>query len=216
VHVHALYRVTRFAGALSTTFGGFAEPSCADFDACGVTGSSNWTVTPTAGTFAIDANARAHRADHGIRGALAAIRRGPASAFGEARLLHDAGITTADVSRAGGARCHDSASVPSPGVTAGSFLARRLTFELGGEDVFTAGLLRTGCPGPSDDDVAGLPNPATGSAPLSALGRRSFVVRMRGTGPLGPDGYSGTRSADFTLELRRVSIRAVYKRARGI
>jgi len=101
---------------------------------------------------------------------------------------------------------------------AGDGPARRLSFEFGGEDTYPSDvdLLRTGCPGPRDEDVLGLRNPAAGSVPLAALGRSSIDVRMRGSGHFRAAGYSGTRSADVALGLRRLSLRAVYRRARGI
>ena len=57
---------------------------------------------------------------------------------------------------------------------------------------------------------------ARGSIPLRALGRRSISVSLRGAGSFAAHGYTGSRTADFTLGLRRISVRAVYRRARGI
>jgi hypothetical protein len=218
VHMHAVYRVTRFAGTLSTSFGALAGAPCADLDACGVTGSSRWDVASRQATLEIDADARARRTDHGLRGALAAISRGPAFVFGAADLGRAFGTTTADVARSGATACHDTASAASPSVIAGNEAGRRLTFALGGEESFppSVDLLRTGCPGPRDEDVLGLRAAAAGSIPIAALGQGSFDVRMLGSGRFEANGYSGTRSADFALRLRRISVRVAYGRAREI
>jgi hypothetical protein len=166
VHLHARYRVTRLDGSLLTSFGALTEPPCADLDACGVSGTSRWAVSSSRGTVAIEAFARARRSDHGVRGALAAIRRGGAIAYGDGDLSGNPGTTTADVSRSGGARCHDTAGVSSPGVSATDVASARLRFELGGEDAYpsSADLVRTGCPGPRDEDVIGVHDIAAGSA----------------------------------------------------
>jgi hypothetical protein len=218
VDVRAVYRVASFAGALTTSFGALTDPPCAELDACGVSGSSRWTVNSGRGVVAIDAVARARRTDRGLRGALAAVRRGPASVFGEGDLSRNVGTISADISRAGGADCHDTASAGSPGVVVLNVPAKRLTFELAGEDAFPAvvDLVRTGCPGPREEDALGPDVPAQGSVSLSAFGQSSIAGRMRGSGQFSAKGYSGTSSVDVTLTLRRVSIHAAYRRARGI
>jgi hypothetical protein len=216
-HVHALYRVSAFTGTFAAQFAGLAEPGCADFDACGVTGSAAWQVSGSAGTFSFDGYALARRTDHGVRGALAALGRRNAFVIADSHLGRDVGTTSADVSRPGGERCRDTAHVAWSGVVA-SNEGSRLVFQLGGDEFSPPppGVLRTGCPGPRDVDVNGFDPAGTGSVPLAALARRSFGVRMRGSGKFRGHGYSGTRSADFALGLERVSIRAVYRRASGI
>lgn len=216
--VHAVYRVASFTGAVSTSFGALTDPPCADLDACGVAGSSRWAVSSAAGRVVLDATARARRADRGVRGALAAVRRGPASVYGDGNLARNFGTITADVSRDGGADCHDTASASSPGVAALNEPAKRLTFEFAGEDAYPSpdDLLRTGCPGPREEDVLGFATPAAGSVPLKAFGTRTIGVRMRDSGRFERSGYSGTHSIDLRLGLRLVSIHASYRRARGI
>jgi hypothetical protein len=217
VQLHARYRVTRVEGSLSGSFAALTDPPCADLDACGVSGTVTWAVSSNRGIFAIDAFARARRTDHGVRGALAAIRRGRGIVYGDGDLARDFGTTTADVSRSGGTPCHDTAGASAPGLAVTDAASRRLTFELGGEDAFfaSADLMRTGCPGPRDEDVLGVHRLAAGSLPIGVLADRSFGVRMRGSGRFASHGYSGTRSADFTLGLLRTSVRATYRRARG-
>lgn len=217
--VHAVYRVASLTGGISTSFGGLTDPPCADLDACGLSGSSSWAVSSAHGSFAFEAVARARRGDRGLRGALAAVRRGPASVYGEADLSRNLGTTTADLRRAdGGAGCHDTASASSPGVAAYNEPATRLTFEFAGEDAFPSrtDLVRTGCPGPREDDVLGLGAPAAGSVSMKVFGRKTMKARMRGSGRYERKAYAGTQSTDLTLGLRLVSIHASYRRARGI
>jgi hypothetical protein len=217
--VHAVYRVVTLEGAISTSFVGLTDPPCADLDACGVSGSSRWAVRSAHGRFAFDATARARRGDRGVRGAVAAVRRGPARVFGDGDLSRSVGTTTADVSRAGGGgACHDRASASSPGVSVYNEPRTRLRFEFAGEDAAPSptDLLRTGCPGPREEDVLGFGSPAAGSVSMQAFGRQTITTRMRDSGRFERSAYSGTHSSDLTLGLRLVSIHASYRRARGI
>jgi hypothetical protein len=216
--VHAVYRVVTLEGAVSTSFAGLTDPPCADLDACGVSGSSSWAVRSGRGRFAFDATARARRGDRGVHGALAAVRRGPASVFGDGDLSRSVGTTTADVSRAGGTACHDTVRAFSAGVSAYNEPRTRLRFEFAGEDAAPSptDLLRTGCPGPREEDVLGFGSPAAGSVSMQAFGRQAVTARMRGSGRFERSAYSGTHSSDLTLGLRLVSIHASYRRARGI
>jgi hypothetical protein len=216
VNVHALYSVTGFVGKLSTTFGGFADPPCAELDVCGVTGSANWAILSRGGLVVVDAEARARRSDRGFRGALAAIGRGQGYADAYGDLRRSLGTTTADLARPDGVACHDATRIASPGLGA-SFHGRRLTLLLGGEAAFdpTGGdLLRAGCPGPTQADAIGIRSVASGSIPFSALARRRLAVALTGAGQFRAPGYAGSRNARFTLGLQRLSARAVYSRVR--
>jgi hypothetical protein len=219
VHLTARYRVARLFGTLSTSFGAIDGESCEELDACGVTGTSMWAVSSSRGSVLIDGYASALRRDHGVRGALAAVRRGGAEVFGYADLERNFGTTTADVSRPNAPACHDTSSVPSPGLEADNSGTRRLTFDLGGEEAFpfASDLVRTGCPGPRQDDIVG--NPpfaiwATGSLAVTHVGRPSLTVNTRRSADFEAHGYSGSRTANFTLALRRTSLRASYSRVR--
>ena len=218
VDVRAVYRVTGFAGSFTTSFAPLTDPPCAELDACGVAGSSTWSVDSAQGTVVVHARARARRGDRGVSGGLAAVRRGPASVAGEGDLARNLGTTTADVRRSGGTPCHDTASTAAPGVAVFNDPARLLTFELDGEEAPPppADLLRTGCPGPLDEDVLGLDPAAVGSVPLDALGKSAITVRMTGSHRFSTKGYGGTSSLDFDLGLRRASVRATYRLAAGI
>jgi hypothetical protein len=210
--------VSSLTGSLQTTFGPLADVPCEDRDACGVNGTSTWALSATRGTLRIGADAFARRSDRGVRGALAAVRRRGAYVFGDADLNRNVGVTTGDVTRPDGAACHDTASAASPGLAAYNASARRFTFELGGEDSYLSSvdLIRTGCPGPLDPDAIGSRPLASGSVPLRMLGRRSFGVDLHGAWAFSSNGYAGRTTSRFALDLRRVSIHASYRRARGI
>jgi hypothetical protein len=218
VHLSASYRVSSLTGSLETSFGALAGTPCDDRDACGVMGTSTWAVSATRGTLRIDADAFARRSDHGVGGALAAVRRPGGYVFGDADLSRSLGQTTVDLSRPSGSSCHDTAHAGSPGLAAYDSSGRRFTFELGGEDTYSPAvdLIRTGCPGPRDSDAIGDRALASGSVPLQVLGRRAFTVDLHGSWGFGSNGYSGRTTSRFTLDLRRISMHASYRRARGI
>jgi hypothetical protein len=215
VSVHALYRVTDFAGKLSTSFGGLADPPCADLDVCGVTGTADWAILSRGGTLVVDAEAIARRSDRGLRGALAAVGRRHGYTDAGADLPLAVGTTTADLTRPDGVPCHDARRVGSPGL-AGSVHGRALTLRLGGEPAHppSADLLRTGCPGPGQDDVVGARSIASGSIPLSALAGRRIAAALTSAGRFRAPGYEGLRSARFDLGLRRLRARVVYSHVR--
>jgi hypothetical protein len=48
------------------------------------------------------------------------------------------------------------------------------------------------------------------------LGRRAFGVDLHGAWAFSSNGYAGRNASRFTLDLRRVSMHASYRRARGI
>jgi hypothetical protein len=214
VHLHAVYRVTRFAGSLSSSFGGLEGPPCAQLDACGVNGASEWAIESSGGNLVVEGDSLARRSDHGLRGALAAITR-THDAFAEVRRPGFFGTTTADVTRPDGVPCHDTARVLSPGMAAG-FSGRRFFLDVGGEDTDRAGadLLRTGCPGPRDSDVLSGPGLATGSVPLSLLARRRFSLPLSGSGRFNASGYAGSRRARFGITLKRRSVRVAFRHVR--
>jgi hypothetical protein len=217
VHLHAVYRVQRFAGTLTASFGGLADPGCTDFDACGLTGSSSWSLDSGRGAFVFDVYTRARRSDRGLRGALRAIGRGRALVEGDGDPGRVFGHTVVDLTRPDGAPCHDTARVSPPGVSAYSVRAGRVHLEFGGDANVLAGgeLLRTECPGPRDEDILGPDVIATGSMPAAFLARRSITARLRDRRAFKGHGYSGTENAGFTVGLRRVSARAKYLRVRG-
>ena len=217
VHLHAVYRVQRFAGALTASCGGLADPACTDFDACGLTGSSSWSLDSGRGSYVFDVYARARRSDRGLRGALRAIGRGRAFAEGDGDPGRAFGHTVVELARPDGAPCHDTARVSPPGVYAYTLRAGRVHLELGGDANVVAGgeLLRTGCPGPRDEDILPPDVVATGSMPAALLARRSVTVRLRDRRAFEGHGYSGTENAGFTVKLRRASARAQYLRVRG-
>src|SRR4051812_50224426 len=75
VDLHAVYRVTGFAGKFAATFHALAAPACSGVDACGVSGAAQWAIASSGGTVVIDAGALARSSDHGLGGLVAAVRR---------------------------------------------------------------------------------------------------------------------------------------------
>jgi hypothetical protein len=209
--VRAVYRIARYRGTLSASFAGLTGPPCADLDACGIEGSATWRIDANGGELSVDAAGRARRSDHGLRGAIAAIRRPGAYVYEDADVPYVLGTTTADVSRPGGAHCHDAVSADSPGIDVGL----RSRVELGGPDavVAAADLLRAGCPGPRAFDAFRYGTIASAPLRLTSLARPRFALMLTGARRLRGPGYSGSTTARFTLELRRRSLRVVYRRS---
>jgi hypothetical protein len=217
VNLRAVYRIVGYRGKLSATFGGLTAPPCAALDLCGVSGSAQWAIRASGGRVEVDADATARRSDHGLHGAIAAIRRPNAIVNAWAGWPEDVfGTTTAEVTRPGGVTCHDTARVASPGLDM-NMIKSPLWIEVGGSDAYPsdADILRAGCPGPRDFDVFRSDSVAAGPLPLSALGKRTVKVSLTGSGKFTGPGYSGTRTARFTLTLRRVVVRATYRRSRS-
>jgi hypothetical protein len=213
-----VYRVTALVGKLGASFHGLEEPLCGAVDACGLSGVESWAILSRGGTVAIDAGAFARRSDHGLRGLRAAVRRRGAGGFVdvEADLRHEVGATSAHVEREGGTGCHDSKSalpplLYTPGSRTGALI------RLGEPDLFGAqpDLLRTGCPGPTQAGVVGRRAMAAGRLPLSAVGKRQIVLRLRGGGNFDDGSYAGAWSGGFTLRLRRAKQRLVYHYVRA-
>lgn len=212
--LHAVYRIVRYRGKVSASFGGLTGPPCSDLDACGVTGSATWRIDTSGGELTVEAAGPARRSDHGLRGAVAAIRRRGAQVFPAVRIPHVFGTTTADLNRPDGTRCHDSVLADSPGLAVGF----RPVVQLGGPDAIfpAAEMLRAGCPGPRDFDA--FRYGAIASAPLrrSSFARRRFTLKLAGHHALRGPGYSGPVTARLTVELERRSLRVDYRRSRDL
>jgi hypothetical protein len=216
VNLRAVYRIAGYRGEVSANFGGLTAPPCASLDMCGVRGSAHWVVRGTRGDVEIDADAKARRSDRGLRGAIRAIGRRNAIINAWAGVPDNVdGTTTAEVMRPGGVPCHDTARAASPGLDMNG-IGSPLWIEVGGVDAYPSDgdLVRAGCPGPRDFDVFRSGAMAAGPLRISALGRRTVKVLLKGSGKFTGPGYSGTRSARFTLTLRRVVVRATYRRSR--
>jgi hypothetical protein len=211
VDVLVRYRVTGLRGKLSATFGGLAAPLCASVDGCGVAGTESWAILSAGGgTVWVEGEARVRPSEHGLRDALAAIRR-RGHFFTQSSLRHALGATAATVVRPDGSACHDSRTVLAP-VLATDYDDAALKVGLSGPgDYYSSDeILRTGCPGPVESDVLGRKAVASGQVPGAAIGRRRLAVTMTGAGRFRGVGYAGAHRSRFTISLRRESARATY------
>jgi hypothetical protein len=209
VHVHAGYRITGLTGKLAATFAGLSPPLCPNLDDCGVTGTASWAVLSAGGGFSIDGYAAARPTDHGLRGALAALRRaGYFSAYGTLR--HALGTTAAAVSRPDGGECHDTATVAARYLSANESRHGSVPLVLGGYESDRE-LLRTGCPGPPSADVLGSDTPASGRLRASLIARRRVELPLTGAGRFRDAAYSGAWRSRFTLGLRRTAVSVSYR-----
>jgi hypothetical protein len=212
VHVHARYRVTGLRGKLSATFGGLSAPLCANLDDCGVTGTASWAILSAGGGFAIDGYAVARESDHGLRSALAAMRRaGFFTAYGSFR--HALGTTAVAVSRPDGGPCRDTATVQARSFSATEGRSGAVPLNLDGYEPDRE-ILRAGCPGPPSADVLGDRSPATGLLRASVIGRRQVELPLTGAGRFEDDAYSGSWRSRFTLGLRRMGLSVTYRHVR--
>ena len=213
--LHAVYRVSRFAGRFATTFRGLGEPACSGVDACGVSGAAEWAIQSRGGIVAIDAAALVRPSDRGLRGLRAALARGKGGdgfLDGRAELRHETGTTSVRLDRAGGAICKDSKSTLPPflWVRGGR---RGLSLLLGSPVVFPMGPdpLRAGCPGPTRAAVASHRSLAFAPLPLAAVGRRRIEVPLVAGGKFDDGAYRGAWGSRFTIRLERVKTRLTYR-----
>jgi hypothetical protein len=212
--LHAIYRVTSFAGRFAVAFRGLGEPACNGVDACGVSGAADWAIRSSGGILVIDASALVRPSDRGLRGLRAALlRKGGGGYFdGFADLEHEVGTTTARLDRRGGASCKDSKRTLPPFL----YVSRGrsgLRFLLGSPVVFPMGPdpLRAGCPGPTRSAVVGERAVASGRMPLAAIGRRRIELPLAAGGKFDDGAYGGTWSSHFTLAFERVKSRLTYR-----
>lgn len=210
-----VYRVTGFAGTLSTDFAGLAPPLCDGLGACGTSGRLLQTFA-MGGTLSFSGT-RLVRRRVGAQGVLADLRRGRLhlfDTFGSSPLR-----TTVDetLARSDGSRCRDHAVTH---LSAGGDRARRASDELrlsanpgefpgGGIDPF-----RTRCPGPSAADILGPGNQPLAAATVSAahLGDPRLSIVFRNRGSFDGAAYSGERSGAVVLSLSLVRSRGVTRR----
>jgi hypothetical protein len=216
VSVRAHYRIKGFGGGIASTFQGLPRPTCVTLDACGVTGAAGWSIDGARGDLYVEGVVPARRSDRGLRGAIAAVARDGGDTAGAFAQLgpRAAGTATADVRRADGATCHDSATTAAPALDA-ELGPRRLRIVLGAEEPGPSlDVLGTGCPGPAGPAVFGEVGVAAAGVPVAWLARRGFAVALNGSGGGTDAGYRASSSSHFAMRVERVSARVSYRRGR--
>jgi hypothetical protein len=200
------YAVERLEGQVAVPFAGLGDPSrCGFLDACGVSGSVTMTPRATQGVFSVTAMARATLSRRDLRAAVGlapGARRSGIRVFAGGE-WSGRGSVTETLSRPDGF-CRDSLPLRR-----GSFavLVRGTgaSVTLPGDSTLSD-LLRTRCPGPALDDVAGSGTVAAQVLPLRAFGARRVVLRLRQGFRIAGPGYRGRTQPDVTVVLRRTRI----------
>jgi len=193
------YRVQRLRGQVSAGVTGSSDPGvCGRLDACGVRGTIHVaTRAGSRGRLFVDATGPAHRPVRDFLTALGRGRGGDRSGIsvnggGEASVL---GRVTAHLLTPG--RCRDTDAVTTVALQL-RVRGGRMQVALSGAGGLSGDLLRTRCPGPA----LGSRRLAVGSVPLTAFGRPTVTVTLRGARfAAGP--YRVTDVGTFTLTLRR-------------
>jgi hypothetical protein len=206
--VHLRYRIAGITGELNTDFRGTSDAACATLGACGATGNSAFSLTNARGEIDVFATRLLRRGSKPprFRATLRALRRGNLGidAFGELNRGY-ATVTGRFGSPSG--TCGDAVVGETPDMeltTKGRGLKLRLQ---GASDV-----VRTRCPGPSEQDVLAGHSVAHGAIPLKALGRRRLQVVVSTARSFDGDGYAGTRRGRLVLTLERVRAAIVIER----
>jgi hypothetical protein len=195
------YRVTDVTG--SAPFDMVADPrTCAPLDACGLSGSVTITPGPAEGEAYLYAYGRMPKAD--LRRALG-LAPGPvprgARIYGYVELEKGAGSVGAALERDGTPACRDARPLRQ-GTLELDVRDSKLRATLGGGG-FGADLLATRCPGPVGGDLGRGRHLASGTVPMSAIGRRRLTLRLdRGTSLTTP-GFQVRSRPSVTIELER-------------
>jgi hypothetical protein len=200
----AHYRISRLDGRTTTTFGGLPEQAlCLPLDTCGVSGTLSQSVPHASGSFDFSVLTRASRPKLDSLKALGLSSRGNARGIhvdgGGFWVSGSATTTSAVTHNDGSTPCTDTVPVHGGFIGAG-VRGRRLivSYESDG--------FHTRCPGPLQQDLLGEGAFASGSIPVSALGRRSITVRLTQTASIADPALAGSIQPELTLTLTRVKV----------
>jgi hypothetical protein len=201
--LEVFFRIESVSGSLTTTVSGLADPDlCGPLDACGLAGTITTMPSASSGDGYVFAFGSARHSKRDLRRAIG-LAPGPIPK-GVHRLGYfewdDDGAVTADLSRAGGQGCSDTAPISDTGLVEVLF-GRRLARPR----YYGFGALGTRCPGPSPADAGVI---ASGELPMRELTARRATLRLtQGRRSFSANGYRGSTRADLTLVVRRTGIR---------
>jgi hypothetical protein len=201
------YRIERVSGGMQADFTGTGE-LCAELASCGVRELIEMrTTAPRGAGLDISAYAGGTRSLTDLRAALGLPNSGGRpngiTWSGSGALSSHGVLVKASLLRGGDPVCEDERHAP----------ALELGLRPDGKRIeaqLTAGAtasMRTSCPGPALSHGGFAPILATGSLPRNALERKRIRLRLSQGQRLESDGWSGRTRADFTIVLRRASVR---------
>ncbi|MGH2875216.1 MAG: hypothetical protein ACRDLV_03075, partial [Solirubrobacteraceae bacterium] len=200
------YRLVRVAGSLTTTFAGEADPMCRPLGACGASGRIDASLAGH-GTVEFSGSRRVgHRT--GAAAALADLRAGRMAVFDTLGSL-SLRETTSETLTATGDACTNRITQPLALATSGFHHgAERVVLGPGPDSSLGfetgADLLRTRCPGPSLQDVAGGGSLAQTTLAAGALGDHRIKLVLSSSRPFSGSAYTGTRAGTIVLMLALV------------
>jgi hypothetical protein len=205
-NVFLRYRVEALAGVLTTHFAGLPTPACAPFDACGVSGDSQFTLASPPTELDVTGSAQLGRGRPSRTTVLAQLRRGRFDLSGDIEPPDGAvGHVTTSETRDGEPACADTspAFVPSGSITSSKL---RVEFSIGGDE-FNGGPdpWRTRCGGPALWSLDSAGPLAVGESSIQSLLRRRTKVELRPAGAFGGAVYAGTYGGAVFLTLRRLA-----------
>jgi hypothetical protein len=199
------YRIAGVSGAIVTDFHGSPDAACRALGACGANGSSSYALKGVSGRIDVLAGGRLPhgRARPSFAAALRRLQAGKLSVYGQSRLWHARATVSESVSSPGRS-CADSLFTEPP-VVDSRRAAGGLVLLLRSDDLSSlADALRTRCPGPSQSDVLGGASLAHGLIPAAELGAGTLRVKAASRRAFASNGYAGSRSGEFLLDLELV------------
>ena len=203
------YRLKQGSGSLVSGFAGTSEPFCLPFDACGVRGSINYSVSPTSagGSLTIYAHRRVSKHEHpNLRSALRDLRANRLKLEPLLDPPEGAQVRVSSVvSRPDGTTCTDPGESTSTdiGVEQGTG-GIRLALNPSNDSAVDA--LRTHCQGPGERDIAGTRSLFAATVSNRDLLRKTLHVRLSPKKSFASAAYAGTLAGSFEIELDRLAL----------